>query len=297
VFATSPPLFTALAGAALARLKRAPFVLDVRDLWPAAATALDQISANGAMRRSAEAAEHWLYRNATAVVAVTRSFCTHIDAIRDKAPATSLIPNGTLEMFIEASLDPVVRASLGVKNGDFLVTFAGTHGIAQALPSVLEAAALTRPPVVFAFVGEGAVKAALLEQAKELELDNVHFHPQVPMVESPTLLASSDALLVPLSAHPTFEGFVPSKLVDYMAVGRPVVLSAAGEAARLVRSSGGGIVVAPEQPAALAASLMQLANEPGRLKEMGERGRAFARGRLRSVQAERLEQVLLDVAL
>lgn len=295
VLATSPPLFTAIAGVSLARVKRASFVLDVRDLWPAAATALDQISANGVMRRGAEAAEHWLYRNSSAVVAVTRSFCAHIDAIRRKPPTTSLIPNGTLEMFFEAVPDASVRERLGAGDKDFLVTFAGTHGIAQALSSVVDAAALVKHPVVFAFVGEGPVKAALVAQVRALGLDNVHFHPQVPMVESPTLLASSDALLVPLSAHPTFERFVPSKLVDYMAVGRPVVLSAAGEAARLVEAAGAGIVVAPEQPAALAAGLMELARSPDRLAAMGERGRNFAYGRLRSVQAERLEQVLLDV--
>jgi glycosyltransferase involved in cell wall biosynthesis len=296
VFATSPPLFTALAGAALARLKRAPFVLDVRDLWPAAAEALNQISATGAMRRSAETAEHWLYRNAAAVVAVTRSFCTHIDAIRDKPPTTSLIPNGTLEMFFDAAPDEAVRTRLGARNGDFLITFAGTHGIAQALPSVLEAAGLVEGRVVFAFVGEGPMKAALVEQAEQFRLDNVHFHPQVPMIESPALLASSDALLVPLSAHPTFESFVPSKLIDYMAVGRPVVLSAAGEARALLERAGGGIAVPPENPSSLAKALGELAADGETARQMGERGRAFARGRLRSVQAARLEQVLLGVS-
>src|SRR4029079_5020866 len=143
------------------------------------------------------AAEHWLYRNADAVVAVTRPFCEHVDASRARPPQTLLIPNGTLEMFFDAAPDAGVRARLGARDGDFLVTFAGTHGIAQALPSVLDAAKLAGPPVVFAFVGEGPMKSPLVEQAQRLGLDNVHFHPRVPMVESPVLLASSDALLVP----------------------------------------------------------------------------------------------------
>ncbi|HEY2777611.1 MAG TPA: glycosyltransferase [Gaiellaceae bacterium] len=295
VFATSPPLFTALAGAALARLKRAPFVLDVRDLWPAAAEALNQISATGAMRRSAESAERFLYRDASAVVAVTRSFCDHIDRIRERPPATALIPNGTLEMFFDAKPDASVRAELGA-NGGYLVTFAGTHGIAQALPSVLDAAALVGDGVELAFVGEGPMKPFLQERAAELALTNVHFHDQVPMVESPRILASSDALLVPLSGHPTFEQFVPSKLIDYMAVGRPVVLSAAGEAARLLQRAGAGVVVPPEDPKGLAAALRRLAEHPEDAGRMGESGRAFAAGRLRSVQAARLEEVLLSVA-
>lgn len=139
------------------------------------------------------------------------------------------------------------------------------------------------------------MKQALEDRARELELRNVHFHAQVPMAEMPPMLASSDALLVPLSAHPTFRQFVPSKLVDFMAVGRPVVLSAAGEAARLLESAGGGVVVSPEEPAALADALSDLAADPGRAELLGRRGREFARGRLRSVQAERLEQLLLDV--
>ena len=103
-----------------------------------------------------------------------------------------------------------------------------------------------------------------------------------------------DALLVPLSGHPTFEQFVPSKLIDFMAAGRPVVLSAAGEAARILDRAGGGVVVPPEDPAALAAAVRWLAEHPSEAKEMGERGRAFALRRLRSTQAERLEQVLFD---
>jgi glycosyltransferase involved in cell wall biosynthesis len=294
VVATSPPLFTALAGAALARLKRAPFVLDVRDLWPAAAEALDQIS-GGWMRRGALTAERWLYRESAAVVAVTESFCAHIDTLRRSPPPTELIPNGTLEMFFEAECDPAVRAELGAANGEFLVTFAGTHGIAQALPKVVDAAALLGNGIEFAFVGEGPMKHALEEQTVVNGITNVHFHQQVPMVETPRILASSDALLVPLSGHPTFKQFVPSKMVDYMAVGRPVLLSAQGESARLLGEAGAGIVVSPEDPQALAEAIRWLVEHPAEAEAMGDRGRAFAGGRLRSVQAERLERLLLNV--
>lgn len=294
VVATSPPLFTALAGASLARLKRAPFVLDVRDLWPAAAEALDQIS-GGAMRRGALASERWLYRDAAAVVAVTASFCRHVDAIRQRAPETTLIPNGTLEMFFDAAPDATTRRALGGGDGKFLVTFAGTHGIAQGLPAVLDSAALVGDGIEFAFVGEGPVKPSLQVRAESEQLTNVHFHPQVPMVETPRILASSDALLVPLSAHPTFEQFVPSKMVDYMAVGRPVVLAAAGEAAELLEGAGAGVVATPEDPQALAEAIRWLASHPKEGAAMGERGRSFAATRLRSVQAESLERVLFDV--
>jgi glycosyltransferase involved in cell wall biosynthesis len=295
VLATSPPLFTGVAGAALAAFNRAPLVLDVRDLWPAAAQALSQIS-GGWMDRGALALERWLYRRAAAVVAVTQPFCDHIDGIRRKPPATAVVANGTLELFFDAVADSSARRELGAQNGEFVVTFAGNHGIAQALPSVLEAAGAAGDEILFSFVGDGPVKADLQDLATRRNLTNVRFHPQVPLTSMPRLLAASDALLVPLSAHPTFEQFVPSKMIDFMAVGRPVLLSAAGEPARLLERAGGGIAVSPEDPLALAGAARWLADHPEERTAMADRGRMFAAKHLRTAQAERLEQVLLHVA-
>jgi glycosyltransferase involved in cell wall biosynthesis len=288
VVATTPPLFTGAAGWAIAKMMGAPLVLDVRDLWPAAATSLNQISP-GLPTRLAELLERQLYRRADVVVAVTEPFCEHVDRIRHRAPETILIPNGTLDLFFD---DPRAGDRLGVPDDRFLVTFAGTHGIAQALPSVLDAAERIEGGAHFSFVGEGPMKESVVESARERELSNVSFHDQVALDDIVPVLAGSDALLVPLSAHPTFASFVPSKLIDYLAVGRPVILSASGEAARLLERSGGGVVVPPEDPDELAAAIRWLAEHPHEAAEMGRRGREFARSRLRSVQAERLEQII-----
>jgi glycosyltransferase involved in cell wall biosynthesis len=292
VVATTPPLFAGGAGWAISRLKRAPLVLDVRDLWPAAATSLNQIS-TGVSVQLAELLERELYRRAEAVVAVTRPFCTHVDRIRgERSPRTTLIPNGTLELFFD-TVDAPDR--LGVPDDTFLVTFAGMLGIAQALPSVLDAAERANGSAHFSFVGDGPLKTLLSEQARERGLDNVSFHPQLAPKDVVPVLAASNALLVPLSAHPTFATFVPSKMIDYLATGRPVVLSAAGEAARILRHSGGGIVVPPEDPEALVAAVTWLSEHPKEAAAMGEKGRSFARTRLRATQAARLEELLLDV--
>ena len=295
VLATTPPLFTGVAGLALARLNRAPFVLDVRDLWPAAAVSLMQIS-DGASLQLAEWLERLLYREAAAVVAVTRPFCEHVDALRHTGPPTTLIPNGTLELFLEAE-GTGAREALGAADSDFLVTFAGTHGIAQGLDTVLDAARLLDGEARFAFVGDGPLKEPLVRLAADRDVRNVTFHPQVPLAETPALLAASDALLVPLSAHPTFRDFVPSKLIDAMAVGRPVVLTAAGEAVRILEHAGAGVVAAPEDADALATAVRWLRSHPAEAVKMGRRGRAFARTRLRSTQAQRLEELLVDVTV
>ncbi len=290
VLATTPPLFTGVSGLALARLNRAPLVLDVRDLWPAAAVGLEQIG-GGVPLRMAEWLERRLYEQAAAVTAVTRPFCDHIDSFRKRGPRAILLPNGTLDVFFGEG--PVERLA---RPDEFLVTFAGTHGIAQALPSVLDAARLVEGVARFVFVGDGPVKARLVKDAAERNLSNVDFHPQRAPEDIVPVLRGSDALLVPLSAHPTFADFVPSKMIDFMATGRPVVLAAQGESARILAASGGGIAVPPEDHVALAEAVRWLAEHPAEAGEMGRRGQAFARRRLRHAQAQRLEAVLLESA-
>jgi glycosyltransferase involved in cell wall biosynthesis len=287
VLATTPPLFAAAAGLAIARMNRAPFVLDVRDLWPAAASSLNQIS-SGPITRAAEWLERILYCSADRVVAVTRPFCDHVDALRGgRPPATELIPNGTFEFFFEpAQPEP--------RDARFRVTFAGTLGIAQALPSVIEAAERLDDDVQFQLVGEGPLKNALRRDVELRGVRNVVFREQLPLVRIPPVLAASDVLLVTLSGHTTFTSFVPSKLIDFMAVGKPVLLAASGESARVVEQAQAGLVVPPEDPAALAKAIGWLRAHPDEARQMGERGRAFARTRLRSRQAERLEHVVID---
>lgn len=293
VLATTPPLFAGASGLAIARLKRARFILDVRDLWPAAAVSLNELSPGSALK-GAELLERWLYRSASVVIGVTRPFCDHIDRVRGKYPRAVLIPNGTLEVFF-ANGTSEAREQLGARNDHFVVTFAGTHGIAQALPTVLDAAERANGKIDFAFIGEGPVKAALTKSAAERGLRNVLFRQQLPLQQLPPILAASDALLVPLAADPTFGSFVPSKLFDYMATGRPVIVSAKGEAARLVARARAGIVVEPENPSSLASAAHWLAQHPKEAQEMGERGRRFARKWLRIEQAKRLERLLLDI--
>jgi glycosyltransferase involved in cell wall biosynthesis len=242
----------------------------------------------------AEAIERRLYRAATVAIGVTQPFCDHIDAIRDGGPPTVLLPNGTMPQFF-AARDDGIRARLGIPAGRFLATFAGTLGIAQALPSVLDAASVLESEAELLLVGDGPMKSLLVADAEERGLRNVRFEPQVPLEEILPVLAASDALLVPLSAHPTFQQFVPSKLIDFMATGRPVVLAAAGESARLLEASGGGVAVPPEDPEALARAVRRLRDDRDGAAAMGRRGREFARTRLRSEQAAQLEQILLEV--
>jgi glycosyltransferase involved in cell wall biosynthesis len=296
VLATSPPLFSGVVGWVLSRWKGAKFVLDVRDLWPAAAEALGELRHPFLVRR-AEFVERRLYRAADCITAVTKAFCAHIASVGADESKIRWLPNGTVEaLFTPERLEAGLKAQLGL-GGRFVVTFAGTHGIAQGLPAVLDAAKhLAGHPVTFFFIGDGPVKAALVERARTEGLDNVVFHAQVPLDRIAPYLNLSDALLVPLRNDPIFSSFVPSKLFDSMACGKPVILMVDGEARQLLDQASGGIYVPAEDACALADAVRWLRAHPDESVDFGRRGREFVLAHFtRARQAEELENLLSAV--
>lgn len=295
VVATSPPLPAAMAGLVISRLKRAAFVMDVRDLWPRAAQALGELS-NPWLYRLAEAMEQRLYEKADRITATTRSFCRYIENQGIPAEKIVHLPNGTLEeVFTPERGDADLRHRLGLE-GKFVVTYAGLHGIAQGLTTVLEAAdrLQSEEDVEFLFIGDGPQKRQLMAHAAWLGLRPVRFLPPVPLEQSAHYLNASDVLLVPLARDPVFAMFVPSKLFDGMACGKPILLSVDGEAREILEEAGAGLFVEPGDPDALARAIRYLLGHPDLRKEMGERGRLFVtRHYLRRAQARRFAEVVM----
>jgi glycosyltransferase involved in cell wall biosynthesis len=288
-FASSPPLPGVTSVAAICAIRRIPLVVDVRDLWPAAAEALGELS-NPRIIRALERAERWLYRRAAAVTATTRPFCEHIDCVAGR-PLCTHVPNGALDELIALPNRPPPGG-----NG-FTVGYAGNLGIAQGLGIVLDAAEMLRDePVRFVLVGDGPLGAELREQRVARGLDNVEIRPSVPLSEVGAFLQDSDALLVPLRDHPLLSSFIPSKLYDAMAVGRPAIVAAKGEASTLAEDTGAGIVVSPEDGAGLAEAVRALASDPVMVASLGAAGRRAAPGLARSRQLERLEALLQRAA-
>jgi colanic acid biosynthesis glycosyl transferase WcaI len=289
MFASSPPLPGVLAAAWAARARRLPLVVDVRDLWPAAAEALGELS-NPRVLRVLERAERGLYRQAAAVTATTRPFCTHIDAVAGR-PVSVHLPNGALDELV-ALPDTSPPA-----DGPFVVGYAGNFGIAQGLRIALDAADRLRDePVRFVLLGGGPLDRELRDEAAARGLGNVEFRTGIPVAEVGAFLQSCDALLVPLRDHPLLEDFIPSKLYDAFAVGRPAIVAARGEAAALARETGGGEVVPPEDGEALAAAVRRLMSDPELVRSRSRAGREAAAGLARSRQVDRLEQVLSRAA-
>jgi glycosyltransferase involved in cell wall biosynthesis len=285
VLVTSPPLPGAFGAALAARLRGMPVVLDVRDLWPAAAEALGELS-NPRVITMFEGVERWLYRNAAAVTATTRPFCRHIDSVAGKSIA-SHVPNGALDSLVALPNRPPPS------HVPFRVGYFGNFGIAQGLGIVFEAARLLAgDPVEFLLVGAGPLEAELRARAAELGLTNVVLRQTVDTNQVGDLLLSCHALLIPLRDHPLLGDFIPSKLYDAMAVGRPAIVAARGEAADFVTEHGFGMVVSPEDGAALADATQRLADDREYATRLGAAGKAAARDYARSSQAKRLCQLL-----
>ncbi|MEA2411843.1 MAG: hypothetical protein QOC77_2404 [Thermoleophilaceae bacterium] len=290
LFASTPPLPGVLGVAAAARARRIPLVVDVRDLWPAAAEALGELS-NARLLAAFERAERGLYRQAAAVTATTRPFCAHIDAKAGEAKSVHL-PNGALDSLV------ALPASEPPPRDPFTIGYAGNLGIAQGLGIALDAAELLRDhaPVRFVLLGDGPLKRELEADAERRGLTGVEFRPGVPVDEVAAFLQSCHALLVPLRDHPLLGEFIPSKLYDAMAVGRPALVALRGEGAALATETGAGIVVPPEDGAALAAAVRRLLEEDGLAGRLGRAGREAAKGLARSRQVDTLEAVLREAS-
>ena len=233
VVVSSPTFFSIASAWLLARLKRARLVVEIRDLWPAILVELGVLR-NRKLIWLLERLELAAYAAADEVVVVSDGFRASLVERGVPAAKVHTIRDGvTLSEFDPARQpDPYLRAGLGARPGECLVLYAGTHGISQGLPEAAEAATrLTGRPVHLAFVGDGADKPRLAHRVTELNLTNVTLANAIPSAMMPALLASADILLVTLRDAPLFDTFIPSKIFEYLAAGRPVIGAVTGEAA------------------------------------------------------------------
>jgi glycosyltransferase involved in cell wall biosynthesis len=276
IVVSSPTFFAVGAGWLLARLKRARLVVEVRDLWPAIFTELGVLTSRPVIRLL-ERLELAAYSAADTVIVVSDGFRANLIGRGVPASKVHTIRNGVRpgEFDPDAPADTRLRTRLGARPGDCLVLYAGTHGISQGLTSVADTAAqLTDEAIRFAFVGDGADKQRLRQRVVEHGLRNVTLLPGIPHEQVPALLAAADICLVPLRDVPLFSSFIPSKMFEYLAAGKPVVAALAGEAAQILREAGAWIVP-PADSEALAAAIRTLAADPQRRQAMGRQGRYY----------------------
>ena len=291
VLASSPPLPGAVAAMAIARLRRVPWVMDVRDPWPEAAVALGELS-NPRAIRALERLERRLYASADAIVIVTDPFRADIAEKLGGAEKITVIPNGTTDAWLAAGERQEDRAELGMPEDRFVLTYAGNVGIAQGIEAVIEAAARLDDGFQLQIVGSGPRLDTARELASSLPPGRVAFRGLVVPELAARYLRASDATLVPLGKAPELVKFVPSKLFDCCAVGRPVIVAARGEVVRIAEEAGAALCIAPESPEALVEAVRRLRDDAALGEGLVENGRSLARRFRREAGVGRFEQVL-----
>lgn len=274
VWGTSPPIFQGWTAWLLARLKRARFLLEIRDLWPAFAIAIGVLK-NRALIHLSLWLERFLYLRADQLVVNSPGFIEHINSRGGRN--IRLIPNGAdPELFAYRQADGDLRVEQGWQDR-FVVLYAGAHGISNDLETVLQAADILKMDarILFVLVGDGKEKSNLQALAARMMLDNVVFLPPVAKTGMAKVLAASDACIAILKPLDWYKTTYPNKVFDYMAAGRPVILAIDGVSRQVVESAGAGIFVSPGNPQELAQAVLRLADDPQTARQMGMAGRAY----------------------
>jgi len=278
LFVESPPLSLSVPGFVYSRLRNAPFVFYVADLWPDAVRDNLELSGDGAILKFARVLERWSYRRADYVCAVTEGILSDLQSRSVPQSKLLFLPNGVdLDQFAPMPPDHGLRRELGLQDKE-IVLYAGTHGYAHGMERILRAAIVLqerRPQCHFVFVGDGSAKRVMIRQAMELGLHNVSFLDPVPPEQVKRLFSVALCGVVSLNESAISQHTRPVKSLTAMSCGRPVVYIGPGEGARLVEQANAGFVLEEGGPHAIAEAVCQLAADPALAASLGQNGRKF----------------------
>src|SRR2546425_8418264 len=296
VIATSPQLLVGLSGWWIAKLKQAPFVLEVRDLWPESLAAVGVGNSNSLLHRVLGKIAGFLYRKAKQIVVVTPAFREHLIRKWLVPPQNiSIVENGVeTKLFSPRNSDPDLRKSLNAE-GKFVVSYIGTLGLAHGLETLVAAAESLQqiaPNVLFMLVGEGADRERILALVNSRNLSNIRFVPQQQREKIPAYISASDACLVLLRKSSVFETVIPTKMLEFMSCGRPVILAVNGQAREILERSRGGLYVEPENPGAICDAIQHLQQQERLREGFGRNGREYI---VQNLSRERTATDYLDV--
>lgn len=246
IIATSPQFFTTWTAWGLSKLRRKPWIFELRDLWP------ESIKTVGAMKQGRaidflEKIELALYRDATRVIAVTDAFKTNLIQRGIPKEKIDVITNGSnVELFYPRPKNQALLDQLNL-NGKFIIGYIGTHGLAHSLDFIIRSIArISDPDIHFLFIGDGAMKSTVVSLAQELSLSNVTFLNPVSKEQVPDYLSICDVSLAPLKKEDNFKTVIPSKIFEASAMQKPTLLGVEGQAQEILETYNAGLCFEPE---------------------------------------------------
>jgi glycosyltransferase involved in cell wall biosynthesis len=281
VLGSIQPLFTGLAAMAVARMKRVPFVLEVRDLWPDALVVKKAISPLQA--RPLFALTNLLYAAADRIVSLTPGIKKELLKKGIPTDKIDVFPNGFDPELFRGMDDKrqAVRSRYGW-GSDFVAIYTGSFTTVTAVDVIVLAAARLkeRRGIRFELFGNGPARPEVQRLAQELDVPNVTFHDPVPKVEVPGLLAAADVSLMSMFQTPLAHIYFENKFMDYMGAGKPILAAMEGEQAEIIKRYDTGRVVPPGDDDGLAGLIVESSLDAAKTHEWGERGRNLVNQRL-----------------
>ena len=281
IVVTSPPLFVGITAYLLSRIKRVPFVFEVRDLWPESAIDTGVVKSR-LIIKMAYALEKFIYKKAVLINVLTPAFRdTLIEKKNISSDKIIFIPNAAdfslSDELLETFDTEIFKKEKGL-DGRFIITYVGAHGVANHLDQVLDAALLLKDTnVLFLLIGNGMEKQRLIEKATQLKLDNVRFEDSVPKKEVFKYILISDMGASILKKVDTFKTVYSNKTFDYMACKKPILMAIDGVSRKLVEDAQAGSYVEPENAEEYEHVIRHYLDDPALLKEQGENGYRYAK--------------------
>lgn len=297
IIATSPPLFVGLIGVIFKKLWKVPLILDIRDIWPESAESVGAVKKKNLIKQ-AEKLARWIYKNANCITATSPGIEKKIlQATSSKLHAKiNIIPNGAeLDLFRPDINGSQIRKTWDLGN-KFVVLYTGNLGLAQYPEIFTKTAEVLKEnrEVVFLIVGAGVLAANLQEYANKKNLTNIIFTGAESRLRMPNYVAAADICIIPYRTSDTFRSTFPSKMFDYMAGGRPIIINLKGEASDLIEKANCGLLAKEQDAKDLAEKILHLKNNKDACDKMGRSGKDFVEKHYRrEIIANDLENVII----
>jgi glycosyltransferase involved in cell wall biosynthesis len=296
IVATSPQFFTTWTGYGLSKLKRKPWIFELRDIWPESIKTVGALN-QGYIINTLEKIELALYRDSTKVVAVTEAFKENLISRGINKEKIEVITNGSnLELFSARKKDMKLLKQLNLEN-KFIVGYIGTHGLAHSLDFIVTSISKIKDrDIHFLFIGDGAMKKSIVKIADDLKLKNITFLNAIPKEEVPSYLSICDISLAPLKNKENFKTVIPSKIFEASAMEKPTLLGVEGQAQKILEKYHAGVCFKPENEKDFIDKLMMIKDEKVYLESING-CRALAKAYDRKKLAKEMLEIIQNLVI